>query len=711
MFEGLKTAVKSQRKLLVIFLITIFLPSVLLGIFGVIALRNEKFRLIKQAENEQLRIADNLKSRIESKIAETGDKLRNLSGYPSLRGKDFPLIRDILTSLFEKDSMVEHVFIQFENEEVLFPLFITGSQNEQKISKINYGNDLKQQIENAEDAEYISNDYARAAGIYGNAFLNSADKSVKASLLTLKARNLIKAGRTREAATVYSDILNNYPEEQTESGLPLELHAKLLLIDCLASQGKNDTAADSSLALFKEIIENKWDLNESRFKTYASIIREKLDNILAGETGEPEPRYRPRFDVLQQEYGKVLKQWQVTGNIRDYIVPEVAGLFQAETLPAMPAKFSKRVGNEDYLIETVTIPMPDRPGNAGILGVKLNSNFLNDNILTRAIEESNPLKKIALSVIALSGDTIRGNKQLPGGAVRTTAFFDGNFPPWRMELASTGQETLWEANIFSSFYFWTIITLIIILVFGSGLVGRIIVREMEILKIKSDFVSSVSHEFKTPLTAMKALTERLENGKVTQPARVKQYMSIISSDIERLIRLVTNILNFTKIEEGKKVYNMEPTDVSAWLEKVVQNYRKENFENGLDVQLMTDKDLPIFPIDREAMTQALFNLLDNAAKFSNSTKKMAAVTAGMKSGLLFIKIKDKGIGIRKEETDKIFEKFYRGKSAAEYSIKGTGLGLALVKYTVEAHNGKIDVGSEPEWKTVFTITLPISDKN
>jgi two-component system phosphate regulon sensor histidine kinase PhoR len=101
--------------------------------------------------------------------------------------------------------------------------------------------------------------------------------------------------------------------------------------------------------------------------------------------------------------------------------------------------------------------------------------------------------------------------------------------------------------------------------------------------------------------------------------------------------------------------------------------------------------------------------LDNAIKFSRGDKE-AEVTAERKSNSIIIKIKDKGIGIENDERDKIFEKFYRGKSAVKYYIKGTGLGLALVKYTVEAHNGQIEVDSEPGWSTVFSITLPVSDK-
>jgi signal transduction histidine kinase len=279
-----------------------------------------------------------------------------------------------------------------------------------------------------------------------------------------------------------------------------------------------------------------------------------------------------------------------------------------------------------------------------------------------------------------------------------------------LELVYVGPKGLGEKNILTNFYFWTIITLIIILVFGTAMITRIVNHEMEILKIKSDFVSSVSHEFKTPLTSMKSLTERMEKGKVIQPAKMKQYISIISRDIDKLIRLVSNILNFSKIEAGKKLYKMEKTDITTWLTKAITTYKKESIDNELNIHVQIANNIPAIHIDKDAMEQAIFNLLDNAIKFSPGTMK-AEVTLERNHNAVIIKIKDQGLGIEDDEKDKIFEKFYRGNEAVKYSIKGTGLGLALVKYTVEAHNGHIDVESERGWNTVFTITLPISDHN
>jgi signal transduction histidine kinase len=705
MFRGLKIAVKQQKKLLVIFLFAIFLPSVSLSIFGIVALRNEKFRLAKQIENEQLQIASDIKGKIETKLLEIEKKLENLASNPSFRQKNFPVVKELITSLFERDSLAGIIFLLYENEEPLFPLFQTGFDKSANIPVQAYDSFLKQQIKNAEDAEYIRNDYLKAVSIYSDAFLQSSNRTIKARMLNHIARNLMKAGKFSRAADNYSKIINDYLDERTESGLPIELHAKLQKTECYSMLGDKSSAANCDLTIFEDLLVNRWNLNESQFKTYSSIVNERLTGFLSDSNWES-TEYKSRFELLKEQYLYKTGQWQTINNIKSFIVPELMNYLQTNSFRTSPFEYSKRIGNEDYLISAVTIPGQNQKENTGILAVKLNKLYLQNSILNKAIEEIHPQQKTNLYITSLSGDSIRGNKNDTPDAITTTALFDDNFPPWRLEMAYIGPKGLGEKNIFASFYFWTIITLIIILVFGTALIARIVAREMEILRIKSDFVSSVSHEFKTPLTSIKALTERLETGKVTQPAKMKQYISIISHDIDRLIRLVGNILNFSNIEEGKKLYRKEETDIAIWLKEVINNYQKESIERGVSISADIVDDLPALNIDKDSMTQAIFNLLDNAVKFSKDVREIGVTVLKNESSII-IKIKDKGIGIENDEKDKIFEKFYRGKSAVNNFINGTGLGLALVKYTVEGHNGHIDVGSESGWSTVFSITLPV----
>jgi signal transduction histidine kinase len=228
---------------------------------------------------------------------------------------------------------------------------------------------------------------------------------------------------------------------------------------------------------------------------------------------------------------------------------------------------------------------------------------------------------------------------------------------------------------------------------------------MEVIKIKSDFVSSVSHEIKTPLTSIKALIERLQEGKIKQADKLSQYFSIIAQDTEKLSRLVKNILDFSKIEEGRKEYDFVETDMTSWLSEQLEMARK-SYADEIPLDVKIAEGLPRLAIDQDALSRALINLIDNAFKFSPDRGEIQFRARPDGEGII-MEVIDQGIGIPRDELDKIFEKFYQGKNALDVSAKGTGLGLTLVKHTVEAHGGRITVESQPGRGARFSLTLPL----
>jgi signal transduction histidine kinase len=335
----------------------------------------------------------------------------------------------------------------------------------------------------------------------------------------------------------------------------------------------------------------------------------------------------------------------------------------------------------------------------GILAVKLRNEYLEQEFLNDMIGDIPLNENTIITISDLSGNYFFNNDIHAKKFYTIIAFFDNNFPPWRIEIYDTHHK---------SFYFWTILTLLVVLIFGLILIVKTVSHEMDILKIKSDFVSSVSHEFKTPLTSIQALTERLREGKVKKPAKMQQYFSIISQDAEKLTRLVGNILNFSKIEEGKIAYDFVEKDLSEWLPQIVDNFKKENIQREIKIDTKISAEIPSIKIDKDALSQAIYNLLDNAIKFSADKKGIEIIVNREKENIV-IKIKDDGIGIPQNEWDKIFEKFYQGKSAINHSPRGTGLGLTLVRHTAEAHGGKISVQSKEGHGSTFLLSLPIQN--
>jgi len=372
-------------------------------------------------------------------------------------------------------------------------------------------------------------------------------------------------------------------------------------------------------------------------------------------------------------------------------------------------QYHKTINARNFLISAVQIPASSENRSIGLLGVKIREQYLIEDVIPDAIDNIQVGDKMDVVISHLSGKTLRGEKNSSAELTPTTEFFEDNFPPWRIEIFPSGGEALGALDIKRSFYFWTILTLVVVLIFGGVLISRTIAHEMAVLKLKSDFVSSVSHEFKSPLTSIKALTDRLQEGKVKDSEKMKQYFSLITQDVDRLTRLVRNILDFSKIEEGKKEYEFVDTDVAQLVIEQVEDFKKGEFTKGLKIQAQISENIPCVGIDKEALSQVLNNLLDNAVKFSPDRKEIT-VNVSKDNTNVFIEINDKGIGIPPHELNRIFDKFYQGRTTLRQSVKGTVLGLTLVKHAVEAHGGRITVNSQIGEGSTFSISLPIQKK-
>jgi len=231
-------------------------------------------------------------------------------------------------------------------------------------------------------------------------------------------------------------------------------------------------------------------------------------------------------------------------------------------------------------------------------------------------------------------------------------------------------------------------------------------RLKELDRLKSDFVSTVSHEFKSPLTAIRQFAELLRDGLVPSQVRRQQYYDAIVEESDRLTHLVDTILDVARIEAGRKHYAFAETDVRPLFVEVIEQYRRQAAQRGFRIEVELADDLPLLQADGEALMQAVSNLLDNAVKYSGEAKGIA-VTAWTENRSVCMSVRDHGIGISKEELPRIFDRFYRGGSALTRQVQGTGLGLAVVKHIVEAHRGEVLVESEPGQGSLFTVKIPI----
>ena len=247
--------------------------------------------------------------------------------------------------------------------------------------------------------------------------------------------------------------------------------------------------------------------------------------------------------------------------------------------------------------------------------------------------------------------------------------------------------------------------LIAIIVVGAVATWRLTRRETEMAQLKSDFVANVSHDLKTPLSVIRMFGETLEMGRVTTDAQRREYYRVITRESERLSRLIDNVLDFSRIEGGRRTYQMARAPIEPVVHRTVDAFAHPLREQGFKVEMHVDPDLPEVSMDAAAVEQALANLVDNAIKYS-AERRSVRVEAGRLEGGVAITVADEGIGIPRDEQARIFEKFYRVGRSETQGRRGSGVGLALVRHVALAHGGRITVDSEPGAGSRFTLWLP-----
>lgn len=254
--------------------------------------------------------------------------------------------------------------------------------------------------------------------------------------------------------------------------------------------------------------------------------------------------------------------------------------------------------------------------------------------------------------------------------------------------------------------------LIIFLVFGGLMIitafyaFRNIKREVELAQIKSDFVSNVSHELRTPLALISMFAETLEMGRAKTEEKKNEYYKIISQEAGRLSSIVNKILSFSQIEAGKRNYHFKEVELNSLIQGVADSYKFHLTNKGFKFELELTNEKLMIDADEGAVSEAVINLIDNSVKYSEEVKSVL-LRLTQRNNNAIVEVLDKGIGIPKDEQNKIFEKFYRASKGLVHNTKGTGLGLTLVKHIVDAHKGSIEVESEQGIGSTFRLIFPL----
>ena len=283
-------------------------------------------------------------------------------------------------------------------------------------------------------------------------------------------------------------------------------------------------------------------------------------------------------------------------------------------------------------------------------------------------------------------------------------------PHWEVAAYLVNPEQLTQAARTARL---TLGLLIALLVLAIGVGGWLIVadlnRQLALARQKTDFVSNVSHELKTPLTSIRMFSELLAEQRVADPAKQRSYLQIITAETARLTRLINNVLDFSRMERGEKKYNFRDADLAGIVRETVETYRPHLENSGFQLECsLPAGELPV-RADTDAIAQVVVNLLSNAEKYSGD-KKRITIEVARRDGPLpcaEVKILDCGVGVPRGSEEKIFEKFYRAHDALSSGIQGSGLGLTLARQIARAHDGEVIYESREGGGSCFSLRLPL----
>jgi signal transduction histidine kinase len=251
-----------------------------------------------------------------------------------------------------------------------------------------------------------------------------------------------------------------------------------------------------------------------------------------------------------------------------------------------------------------------------------------------------------------------------------------------------------------------IAVLLTAIIVGAWLIVSDLNREMKSARQKTDFVSNVSHELKTPLTSIRMFSELLAEGRVNEPVKQRTFAAIIATETARLTRLINNVLDFSRMERGEKSYNFQSCDLTALVAGALRGYQPHLEAEGFAVQFEAPVDVVWVNADTDAFTQVVLNLLSNAEKYSPDQKEILVNVMSGAGGKAEVQVLDRGRGVPRGLEEKIFEQFFRAHDSLADGIQGAGLGLSLARQIVQAHGGEVAYHPRDGGGSCFVVSIP-----
>jgi len=694
----------THRRIIFIFLVAILLPSLVAAYLSLSTFPKRREAVKKLLESNLWISGEAALNSVERVLLEHEQKVLKSENYIRLSQSEVTYQYNFITSRFSEDS-VGQLFLLDADFKIVFPETANENAPELQLEKEIQNSQFGQSFRRAEFFEFSQKNYIMAAEVYKKCISYTSSEQLRASALEGLGRCLLSSERYDEANEVYNRLSRSYGQLQNKAEHPYGIVAIFQLYEIAHEKNEEESSLGILLSLYKQIKEGTWLISQSVYDFYTSEIESILNNRLINN----------KFPDIQKSYTEVHKQLSPYGQtllFKDFL--------ERNVIPEIKEKLSlSRSGNEatqerfpgtvedDLFLVSYTIMPNFKSERTFYGGFKWDLNLLRSKIIPKILEDLSKDSGLHFKIIDTKDQITSSEKdELTSGESLGLTF--RMFPlPWKLLVSHPEIKALEKTARREIFFYGFLLTVIVaLMLFGAIMIARDISRESETNRLKTEFVNNISHELKTPLTLIRLYGETLQRKENLTNTEKKECYEIITKESERLSHMINNVLDFSRIEMGRKEFDLKKGCLQDVIADTLESYRYHLEKKGFAIHSDIDRDLTEMNFDGEAIASVLINLLSNAMKFSPKEKEVT-VKLFWDNGNAVLQVADKGIGISQKEIPKIFDRFYQSENRIASEAQGSGLGLTLVKHITEAHGGKIEVESEVGKGSVFTVRIPL----
>ncbi len=503
-----------------------------------------------------------------------------------------------------------------------------------------------------------------------------------------------------ESIGTYDQIWNEHPDNLIQNKIPLGAAALIEKSLLYLTQKDTANALRTVYLFYNQMQKSRWKMGNSLFTNFL----DKIYEIVALSKNSHNQEIINAIARINAVKDSISLSAEHTEYLHTFI--RNSEIISGNIKPDPENKNGRKkilLNGKSYLCSLSS------ESDFGRWGLIIDQEYILNNVVNHLMIKNADESDFNWEVKDADGDQLLKSENIPEDAAPVNIVFPSDLTSWTLALYPENSglfDTFFRSG--QGIFLYIFIAIVIILAFGLLFTLQTVNNELRLSKMKSYFISTVSHEFKSPLTSIRQMAEMLVHGRVPTLERQQKYYTTILQQSERLSHLIDNILDFSRMEEGQKLFRFVKTDITPVVKDIVESFQNHTASQGFDISLSIPEPVPAIVFDPEAMEQVVHNLLDNACKYSGDSRKIE-VGLLQKGNSIIISVRDYGMGIRKEDQDKIFSRFYRAGDELTQTVKGSGIGLTIVKQIVEAHNGEINLESSPGEGSTFTVILSMKD--